>query len=131
MKFSVSSSELLKQLQVVAGAIGSNPVMPILEDFLFTIQDNVLTIATSDMETTMITSLDVMSDGDGLIAVPAKILLDTLKALPSQPITFAVDERSFSVEITSAYGKYRLAGEDGQDFPNLPSPDGVDEMEIS
>ncbi|MEY4108474.1 MAG: hypothetical protein RL181_2816, partial [Bacteroidota bacterium] len=63
MKFSVSSSELLKQLQVVAGSIGSNPVMPILEDFLFSIQDNVLTIAASDMETTMVTSLDVMADG--------------------------------------------------------------------
>ncbi len=130
MKFSVSSSELLKQLQVVAGSIGSNPVMPILEDFLFSIQDNLLTIAASDMETTMVTSLDVMADGDGSIAVPAKILLDTLKALPSQPITFSVDERSFGIEITSAYGKYRLAGEDGQDFPTLPSPDGVDEVEI-
>jgi len=73
----------------------------------------------------------VMSDGDGLIAVPAKILLDTLKALPSQPITFAVDERSFSVEITSAYGKYRLAGEDGLSFPTIPEEEAVEAVELS
>lgn len=130
MKFSVSSSELLKQLQVVAGSIGSNPVMPILEDFLFTIQDNVLTIAASDMETTIVTSLEVMADASGSVAVPAKILLDTLKALPQQPITFSIDDANFGIEITSAYGKYRLAGEDGRDFPSIPVPDGVERVEV-
>lgn len=130
MKFSVSSSELLKQLQVVAGSIGSNPVMPILEDFLFTIEDNTLTIAASDMETTIVTSLDVMADSNAIVAVPAKILLDTLKALPQQPITFSIDETNFGIEITSAYGKYRLAGEDGRDFPAVPTPDQVDNVEI-
>lgn len=130
MKFSVSSSELLKQLQVVAGSIGSNPVLPILEDFLFSINDNTLTIAASDLETSIITSMEVMADSDGVIAVPAKILLDTLKALPQQPITFSIDEKNFGIEITSAYGKYRLAGEDGRDFPTIPQVEGVDAIEI-
>ena len=71
MKFSVSSSELLKHLQVAAGSIGSNPVLPILEDFLFTIQDNALTIAASDLETSIITSMEVMADTDRTVAVPA------------------------------------------------------------
>ncbi|MBV6426250.1 MAG: Beta sliding clamp [Haliscomenobacter sp.] len=130
MKFSVSSSELLKHLQVAAGSIGSNPVLPILEDFLFTIQDNTLTIAASDLETSIITSMDVMADTDGTVAVPAKILLDTLKALPQQPITFSIDPKNFGIEITSAYGKYRLAGENGEDFPAIPEPDAVDKIEI-
>jgi len=130
MKFSVSSSELLRQLQVVAGSIGSNPVLPILEDFLFSISDNVLTIAASDLETTIITSMDVMSDSDGIVAVPAKILLDTLKALPQQPITFSIDDKTYGIEITSAYGKYRLAGEDGRMFPAIPERDGVDTIEL-
>ena len=120
MKFSVSSTDLLKQLQIANGAIGSNPVLPILEDFLFTIKDNKLTIAATDLETSITTELDVMSDADGLVAVPAKILLDTLKALPQQPVTFSINDDNFGIEITSAYGKYKLAGENGIDFPTIP-----------
>jgi DNA polymerase III subunit beta len=123
MKFSVSSTDLLKQLQIAGGAIGSNPVLPILEDFLFTIVNNQLTISATDLETSITTSLEVMSDGNASVAIPAKILLDTLKALPSQPVTFSVNEENYSIEITSAYGKYRLAGENGIDFPSTPSPD--------
>jgi DNA polymerase III subunit beta len=130
MKFSVSSTDLLKQLQVVSGAIASNPVLPILEDFLFTIQDNRLTIAATDLETSITTEIEVMADGNGVIAVPAKILLDTLKALPQQPITFSYNEENFSIEITSAYGKYRLAGENGADYPSIPEPDSVDSVTL-
>jgi DNA polymerase III subunit beta len=123
MKFSVSSNDLLKQLQIAGGAIGSNPVLPILEDFLFTIVNNQLTISATDLETSITTMIEVLSDADGSVAIPAKILLDTLKALPSQPVTFNVSDESFSIEITSAYGKYRLAGENGIDFPSIQTPD--------
>ncbi len=129
MKFSVSSSDLLKQLQLVSGAIASNPVLPILEDFLFTIEDNKLSIAATDLETSVTTEIEVMSDGNGAIAVPAKILMDTLKALPQQPITFSFNE-TFGVEITSAYGKYRLSGENGADYPSIPEPDSVDTVTL-
>jgi DNA polymerase-3 subunit beta len=128
MKFSVSSSELLKRLQIAGGAIGSNPVLPILEDFLFTIENNKLQIAATDLETSITTEIEVMADADGKVAVPAKILLETLKALPQQPITFTVNDENFGIEITSAYGKYKLAGEDGQDFPSIPQPDSVDKI---
>lgn len=131
MKFSVSSSELLKKLQMAGGAIGSNPVLPILEDFLFTIENNKLTIAATDLETSIITSLEVKADTDGVVAVPAKILLETLKALPQQPVTFSINEENQAIEITSAYGKYKLAGENGADFPTIPVPDAVDTVGIS
>ncbi|HMQ47041.1 MAG TPA: DNA polymerase III subunit beta [Saprospiraceae bacterium] len=131
MKFSISSAELLKQLQLASGAIASNPVLPILEDFLFTIQNNKLHIAASDLETSILTEVDIMSDANGTVAVPAKILLETLKALPPQPITFTVNEENLAIEITSAYGKYRLAGENGGDFPKIPEPDAVDSLKVS
>ncbi|MGB0863010.1 MAG: DNA polymerase III subunit beta [Saprospiraceae bacterium] len=125
MKFSVSSSDLLKQLQIVSGAIGSNPVLPILEDFLFTIEGNTLNIAATDLETTITTSIEVQASGDASVAIPAKILMDTLKALPQQPITFSVAEDNFGIGITSAYGRYKLAGENGADFPQIPTADDV------
>ena len=130
MKFSISSTQLLSQLQLAGGAIGSNPVLPILEDFLFSIKDNKLTITATDLETTIITAVEVMADSDGTVAIPAKILLDTLKALPQQPITFNIDDDTFGIEITSAYGKYKLAGENGQDFPKIPEPEGVNAIKL-
>jgi len=131
MKFSVSSSELLKRLQIASGVISTNPVLPILEDFLFTIADNQLQIAATDLETSIATEIEVMSDADGSVAVPAKILLETLKALPQQPITFSVNDENFAIEITSAYGKYKLAGENGEDFPKIPEPESVDTLTMS
>ncbi len=131
MKFSVSSSELLKQLQVAGGAISNNPVLPILEDFLFKIEDNVLTIIATDMESTIVKKVDITSDDNGSIAIPGKILLETLKALPQQPITFSINPETKAIEITSAYGKYKLSGEDGDDFPDVPHPDFGDDITFS
>ena len=131
MKFSVSSSELLKKLQMAGGAIGSNPVLPILEDFLFTLEGNQLTISATDLETSIVTKIEVNGDTQGQVAVPARILLDTLKALPQQPITFSINEENFGIEITSSYGKYRLAGENGEDFPKIPEQENGDSIQMS
>lgn len=131
MRFSVSSSDLLKKLQVTSGAIGSNPVLPILEDFLFTIKGSMLIITATDLETAITTQMEVQADKDGSVAVPAKILLETLKALPQQPITVEVDDSNFNIEITSSYGKYKLAGENGEEFPTIPEADGAASLTIS
>jgi DNA polymerase III subunit beta len=65
MKFSVSSTELLKHLQIANGAIGSNPVLPILEDFLFKIENKTLKISATDLETSIETSLEVLAATTG------------------------------------------------------------------
>lgn len=130
MKFSVSSSDLLKNLQIAGGAINPNPVLPILEDFLFTLENDKLTIAATNLETSIITKMDVSVDKAGEIAVPAKILLDTLKGLPEQPITFSVNEENNGIELTSAYGKYKLAGDSPTDFPEIPVEDDVEKLNI-
>lgn len=130
MKFSVSSADLLKQLQIASGAIGSNPVLPILEDFLFDITKDKLHISSTNLETSIETSMEVQSDSDGQIALPARILLDTLKALPEQPITFQINEETNGVEITSAYGKYRLAGDPAEDFPTIPDTEDQQKIDL-
>ncbi|UII23351.1 DNA polymerase III subunit beta [Fulvivirga ligni] len=121
MKFIVSSSALLKQLASINGVITTNPVVPILENFLFEIEDGKLTVTASDLQTSMITEIDVESKESGNIAVPAKILLETLKNLPEQPVTFTIDEDTYSVEISSDNGRYKLAGENATDFPKVPT----------
>jgi len=121
MKFIVSSSALLKQLSAINGVITTNPVVPILENFLFEIDEGQLTVTASDLQTSMITSLEVEAKESGSIAVPAKILLDTLKNLPEQPVTFSIDIETYSVEINSDNGRYKLAGENATDFPKVPT----------
>lgn len=121
MKFIVNSNLLLRQLSQINGVITTNPVVPILENFLFEIDKNNLTITASDLQTSMITELSVESKEKGNIAVPARILLDTLKNLPDQPVTFSIDESTYSIEISSDNGRYKLSGENATDFPKVPS----------
>lgn len=121
MKFIVSSSYLLKQLSAINGVITTNPVVPILENFLFEIQEGTLTITASDLQTSMITELEVEAKENGNIAIPAKILLETLRNLPEQPVTFSIDLDTYSIEINSDNGRYKLAGENATDFPKVPS----------
>jgi DNA polymerase-3 subunit beta len=130
MKFIASTSTLLKNLQTLSGVISTNTVLPILEDFLFDIDKNKLRVSATDLETSMSTSMEVESKESGRIAVPARILLDTLKNLPDQPLTFNVDEKNMSVEITSENGKYKVAGENGNDFPRIPAPEDVKKAEL-
>jgi DNA polymerase-3 subunit beta len=121
MKFIVNSAYLLKQLSNINGVITTNPVVPILENFLFELDKGSLTVTASDLQTSMITDLQVESKEKGSIAVPARILLDTLKNLPEQPVTFSIDESTYSIEIISDNGRYKLSGENATDFPKVPS----------
>jgi DNA polymerase-3 subunit beta len=116
MKFIVSSTYLLKQLQVLGGVINNSNTLPILDNFLFELKDSKLTVSASDLETTMSSTLKVESDEDGSIALPARLLLDTLKTFPEQPLTFVVEENN-TVEISSNHGKYALAYAEGNEFP--------------
>jgi DNA polymerase III subunit beta len=131
MKFIVNSAYLLKQLSNINGVITTNPVVPILENFLFELEKGGLTVTASDLQTSMITELQVESKEKGSIAVPARILLDTLKNLPEQPVTFSIDESTYSIEIISDNGRYKLSGENATDFPKVPSVSNDFNAEVS
>ena len=122
MRFVVSSTELLKHLNAISRVISSKNTLPILDNFLLKLEGTTLTITASDLETTLITQLELEnSEEDGLIAVQAKIMLETLKEFPEQPLTFVIDPDSLVVEILSANGKYSIVGHNGEDFPSLPN----------
>ncbi len=121
MKFIVSSSALLKQLQGISGVLNSSNTLPILDNFLFEISQTALKVSASDLETTMMTEVALeKSDSEGNIAVPARLLLDTLKTFAEQPLTFTVEEKTMTIEISSDNGKYKLAGQNGDEFPKVP-----------
>ncbi|HTB24654.1 MAG TPA: DNA polymerase III subunit beta, partial [Puia sp.] len=122
MKFIVSSSALLKHLQQISGVISANTVLPILEDFLFEVEKNKLIIVATDLETVMKVHMEVEARETGQVCIPAKILLDSLKNIADQPLAFTIDKQ-FSVEITSDNGKYKVMGENPDNFPKDPSAD--------
>lgn len=122
MKFVVSSTNLLSHLSAISKVISSKSTMPILDNFLFQLNDSSVTITASDLESTLITSMELDNmEGEGKIAIPAKLLIDTLKEFPEQPLTFQIDNDSFAIVIFSENGKFSIVGQDGEDFPELPT----------
>ncbi len=129
MKFIVSSSYLLKQLQILGSVINSSNTLHILDNFLFELNHSELRVSASDLETTMSATLQIESTSEGSIAVPAKLLLETLKTFPEQPLTFAVKENN-TIEISSDLGKYVLAYADGEEFPKAESLEDPSKTEV-
>ena len=94
MKFIVSSSTLLKKLQILGGVINTSNTIPVLDHFLFELDNSNLKITSSDLETTMISSIEVDSSSKGSVAIPSKLLIDTLKTFPEQPLTFSIEDNN-------------------------------------
>ena len=118
MRFDVSCTALLSRLQSISKVIASKNSLPILDSFLFNLEGNLLTITASDAETRLVTTVEVMNaQGSGLFAVSAKILLDPLKELPEQPLTFAIDDNNLEIFIHFQYGKYNFIGQKGDTYP--------------
>ncbi len=121
MKFIISSLQLLRSLQALSGVLNPNNTLPILDDFLFRLSGNELSITASDLETTMIVSLQPdLVDGSGEVTIPARMLLETMKTFPDIPVTFDIHKDTLAVEITAAEGKFKMAGHPSDEFPRFP-----------
>lgn len=121
MKFIISSSTLLKALQTVNGVILANNTLPILDNFLFELSEGQLKITASDLETTMmVTAAPDMAEEFGSIAVPAKILIETLKTFSNIPISFSSHPDTFGIVIATEEGNFKIAGQDADEFPKQP-----------
>lgn len=121
MKFIVHGGTLSRSLQSIISVITTNNAFPILENFLFELNGNILSITASDLETTAIVKLDLNdAEDDGLnkIAVNAKKLLDIVKTLENAPLTFNIEEEDYAIEITSGEGRYKITGTSSDEFPN-------------
>ena len=125
MKFIINSLLFSKQIQSLSGVLTNNNTVPIINCFLFHLDDGMLTIRATDLETTLISKIEVETgniDGITDIAVPSKLLLDIVKSLDDVPLTFIVDDSTYGISIISGEGKYRLAGKNPETFPSMPEP---------
>ncbi|MDR1918981.1 MAG: DNA polymerase III subunit beta [Tannerellaceae bacterium] len=118
MKFDISSTALLSRLQSISKVVASKSSLPILECILFELQENKLIITASDVDTRMVTSIEVLNaEGAGLFAVTAKILLEPLKELPEQPLSFEINDENLEILIHFENGKYNFIGQKGDTYP--------------
>lgn len=131
MNFVVSSTNLLKHLQSVSGVLTTNNTLPILDNFLFQIEDDNLTVSASDLETTMQTRLSIEANEPGKICIPAKLILDVLKNLPEQPLTFSVNMENFGIEIAYNNGKSKMVGYNGEDYPRSTDVNEAENFKIA
>ena len=120
MKFNAYSSEISKKLGIASIAISPKNIMPILEDFLLKLNGNLLTINATNLEISISLHSEVTGYEDGEIAVSSKLFLDTLRSLPDQPFTFETVDNNL-ILITSSFGKYKMAGDDADEFPTMES----------
>lgn len=131
MKFIINSQTLLRRLQSLSGVLNSSNTLPILDDFMFELTDSALNITATDLETTMVITLEpTMLEDPGSITIPAKLLLDFLKYLPDAPLTFSIDLLKQTVEIISTDGRYHLTGHNAEDYPKLPQLSDTARIEI-
>ncbi|MEI6347697.1 MAG: DNA polymerase III subunit beta [Bacteroidota bacterium] len=131
MKFIVSSQQLSKSLQSISGVITTNSTVPIIQNFLFIITGDTLSVSATDLETTMTTSLLLSkSEKDGSIVVQSKLLMDTIKNLPDIPIIFNIDQEKYTVEIVANEGSYNLACFNADDFPMQKNMENANFVEL-
>ena len=133
MKFIVHGGTLSRSLQSIYSVITTNNAVPILENFLFQLEEKTLSITASDIETTVTVKLELTdADASGLtqIAVPAKILSDIVKTFSNVPLSFIVDEENYSIEITSGEGKYKLTGLSAEEYPRIATIEDASKITI-
>lgn len=122
MKFIVSSTGLFSHLQAISRVINSKNTLPILDCVLLELNDGTLSLTASDNETTLSTSLEVNeSDGDGRFAISSKTILDALKEIPEQPLTFDVNLETLEITVQYQNGKYNVIGQNADEYPQAPS----------
>lgn len=129
MKFTANSTDLQHALAKVGGVVPTKSTLPILENILFDLLNNTLTLTATDMDISLTATVQVQGTEDGRIAIPAKRLMDTVRSLPekSEPV-IAADITTNKIKITTANGEFTLTGEIAKEFPALPQFKGTDEI---
>ena len=136
MRFIVQSPLLLRNLQTISGVLSSNSTLPILENFLFVLKNGSLVVTASDLETTMTVNIPLDNETlgeseEGIVAIPAKKLLESLKTFPDIPLVFSIDSENYSIEISAGEGKYKLSWQNADEFPQIPALEDTTITEVN
>lgn len=132
MEFTLSSTALSSRLQTLAKVISGKNSLPILDSFLFNVNNGQLTLTTSDSENMMQTSLTLDSqEGEGSFALQSQTILDAMRELPEQPLRFSVDLALATITISYQGGEYNFTTLNADEYPRMqPMPENVNVITI-
>jgi len=130
MKFTVNSTELQRSLSKIAGVLPTRSTMPILENVLCELSGNTLTLTATDLAVSLSVGMTVQGAADGKAAIPGRRLVETVRSLPDVIASFAVDEGTHRIKISTENGEYTLVGESAKEFPQVPPVQGGGEVEF-
>src|SRR5512135_1969873 len=119
MEFKVNSKVLEKLLAKIIPAVPSRTPMPVLENFLVEIKAGLMTVTATDMEIALRSSLNVPSEEDIKMVIPAKLFYDIIRSLGDTQIKF-VTEGNAKLKIQTDNGMYNIGYSPSDDFPDIP-----------
>ncbi len=130
MKFTASTTDLQRLLSIIGGVIPAKSTLPILENFLFQVSGDRLQITATDLDTAMTVTTNVKDTADGAVAIPAKRLFETVRALPSTDVTFTIEPANNRITMSTENGEYKLTGESSENYPAVTSFKGNEKLDI-
>lgn len=131
MQFKISSTTLYGRLAAAGRVIVAKTNMPILGCFYFKIEDGQLTIIAGDGEKYFVTSLPVVEhDGNAMFCIAASTVIESVKEIPEQPVTFEFDPSTHILRGTHQCGQFVLMTQDADAYP-MPQPMGDDVQQLT
>ncbi|MCL1850437.1 MAG: DNA polymerase III subunit beta [Bacteroidetes bacterium] len=131
MKFIVSRDVLYKNLSAISGVLGTNSTLPILDNFLFSVEGDLLTLTASDLDATMTATVQLTYvEGEGAVAIPSKTILETLKLMPETPVTFDIDIENHIIKFSTENGEYDSSCFPGEEYPAMKTMNEPQSFEI-
>jgi len=130
MKFSITREVFLQPLSHVIGVVERRQTLPVLANFMLVARDGHLTVTGTDMEVELISKVvaDVSSDGE--ITVPARKLIDIMKALPDGAnINFSVSDEK--VTLTAGRSRFTLSTLPASEFPATDQVETLENIKVS
>lgn len=125
MRFTLSCTALNSRLQTLSKVINSKNSLSILESFLFQVHDGRMLITASDNENLMRTSLALDEcNEEGDFAIPSHTIIDAVKELPDQPLTFDIDFSTYEVSVAYQNGQYQFTAQNAEEYPQVSAIEG-------
>ncbi|MCX7798223.1 MAG: DNA polymerase III subunit beta [Melioribacter sp.] len=131
MEFRVNSKELEKHLSKIIPAVPTRTPMKILENFLFDINDGLLTIYATDLDLSLKSFMNVVSDANLKLVLPAKLLYDVVRSLKETTITFQVQQQNKKINLLTDTGKYVISYLEPEEFPEIPTVNEENKQEVN
>jgi DNA polymerase-3 subunit beta len=131
MKLSLSTSELLAQLQTVTRVASARSAVQALSGVMISAPEgSTPELLATDMEIGLRVPIEAETSQPGSAVLPARLLLDVARSLPAADVTLELRRAEQDVELISGSATFHLRTLRAEDFPTLPTPSPDTRIEL-